>query len=90
MVLSWKSRFTIIVAERLRSIACLDGGVIFRRWQDHSRLFNKWGIIRCTETLLKHPAIAVFRSAYGNFATATVLPGSVGPSPRPLPEGEGE
>jgi hypothetical protein len=34
--------------------------------------------------------IAVFRSAYGNLGDTNVLPGFAWPSPRPLPEGEGE
>jgi hypothetical protein len=35
-------------------------------------------------------AIAVCRSADGSLGTASALPGSAWPSPRPLQEGEGE
>ena len=44
-----------------------------------------WGSNACRDDLL----IAVFRSAYGNLGATNGLPGSMWPSPRPLPAGEG-
>src|SRR5215475_1785538 len=56
IVLSCIFRSSILCGEYLRLFVCLDGGLIFSRWQDHSRLFIKSGIIRCTETLLDNAA----------------------------------